>query len=108
MLCEMYCQNDTVDLCDYTEILESYKEIEKVDHNDSLSKLNKRIWRFLPLMDPLVDQFIARDIDSEINDREVAAVNQWLNSNYTFHVMRDHQGHCPDAISAGSLTICLT
>ena len=38
-------------------------------------------------------KLINRDIDSEIIDREVAAVQQWLNSNWTFHVMRDHPSH---------------
>ena len=51
-------------------------------------------WRFLPLMDPTVDQLMPRDCDSIVTLREVAAVNQWLESKATFHIMRDHQYHC--------------
>ena len=59
----------------------------------ALWMLNKRMWRYMAMLDPLVDSFMARDSDSEINQREAAAVYQWLASNRTFHVMRDHQGH---------------
>ena len=40
-----------------------------------------------------MDVIITRDLDAEIIDRELAALNEWFNSNYTFHIMRDHQGH---------------
>lgn len=51
-------------------------------------------WRFLPLLDPLVDRFMSRDTDSELIDREIDAVRQWLDSDATFHAMRDHPWHC--------------
>ena len=52
-------------------------------------------WRFLPLLDPLVDRFMSRDTDAELLDREIYAVRQWLiESNATFHAMRDHPWHC--------------
>ena len=52
-----------------------------------------RMYRYLVMLDPLVDTFISRDVDSIIWRREVDAVNQWLESNYTFHLMRDHATH---------------
>ena len=58
------------------------------------------LWRFLPLSDPLVDTFVSRDLDSRLSNREAAAVRQWLASNRTFHIMRDHWDHlvsAPDA-----------
>jgi hypothetical protein len=58
-----------------------------------IQRLNPRMWRFLVMLDPLVDRFMSRDIDSDIIPREVAAVSQWLQSNFTFHVMRDHPSH---------------
>ena len=97
----MYCQNDNVDLCEINEIADYLKYLGDSRLTEAVSKLNFRIWRFLPLMDPMVDRFMSRDTDSEINEREVAAVNQWFESNYTFHVMRDHQEHCA-AILAGA------
>lgn len=45
------------------------------------------------MMDPLVETFLSRDLDSMILEREVAAVKEWLGSNETFHIMRDHPSH---------------
>lgn len=53
----------------------------------------QNMWRFLALSDPLVDVTIFRDLDSTLNERETAAVKEWLGSNYTMHVMRDHPSH---------------
>ena len=50
-------------------------------------------WRFLPVSDPLVDVTLSRDLDSLITMREVAAVEEWLNSSHSFHIMVDHPGH---------------
>ena len=86
-LCQLTCQYDHVDLCDVDQIRSS--EVSPA----LAKKLNPRMWRFLVMLDPLVDRFISRDIDSDIVDREVAAVQQWLASNYTFHVLRDHPSH---------------
>ena len=52
-----------------------------------------RIWRFAPMADIFVDEFHSRDLDSNFTAREVSAVNDWLSTNYTFHVMRDHIHH---------------
>jgi len=51
-------------------------------------------WRFLPLIDPTVDFFMSRDADSPILKREAAAVQHWLETNRTFHIMRDNPRHC--------------
>ena len=40
--------------------------------------------------DPLVKQFMVRDIDSFVISREVEAVREWLSSSRTFHIFRDH------------------
>ncbi|XP_064099258.1 uncharacterized protein LOC135210304 [Macrobrachium nipponense] len=53
-----------------------------------------KMWRFLVMGDPLVSEFLVRDVDSSILEREVAAVEQWLyNSTALLHVMRDHPSH---------------
>ena len=53
-----------------------------------------QVWRFAPMVDPLVSEFHSRDLDSIISNREFAAVNDWLsNTNRTFHIMRDHKQH---------------
>jgi hypothetical protein len=48
----------------------------------------------LPVLDGLVDTFMSRDADSVILPRERDAVVQWLASNQSFHMMRDHPAHC--------------
>lgn len=50
-------------------------------------------WRFEPASDPAVDVFISRDLDSRLNPREAAAVQDWLSSDFEFHSMRDHYQH---------------
>jgi hypothetical protein len=50
-------------------------------------------WRFYAASDLEVDVMISRDCDSRITHREVTAVNQWLQSNLMFHIMRDHPHH---------------
>jgi len=50
-------------------------------------------WRFYAAVDPSVDVMISRDTDSRLSIREKNAVDAWLNSNYIFHIMRDHPFH---------------
>ncbi|CAF2763224.1 unnamed protein product [Rotaria sp. Silwood2] len=59
-----------------------------------IKKLPGKIQRFLPSVDPLVGVSMVRDLDSEIFEREVHAVNEWLSKTvYAFHIMRDHHLH---------------
>ncbi|MEY2891659.1 MAG: hypothetical protein RJA98_1567 [Pseudomonadota bacterium] len=51
------------------------------------------MWRFLVLDDPTVDRFLLRDADSLVSEREVAAVQAWLDSGHWFHLMRDYCTH---------------
>ncbi len=45
------------------------------------------------MVDPQVDIYFSRDLDSVISDREVEAVKEFLASQAAVHVMRDHPGH---------------
>ena len=60
----------------------------------------KLCWRFHVANDPTVHRFLVRDIDSVLNARERAAVDAWLDSGKTFHVMRDWWTHT-DLMLAG-------
>ncbi|MDF7660975.1 tetratricopeptide repeat protein [Erwiniaceae bacterium L1_54_6] len=51
------------------------------------------LWRFLVMDDASVKRFIVRDADSLLSEREVAAVEAWLQSPYWFHHMRDYFTH---------------
>ena len=48
-------------------------------------------WRFLSADSD--DVVLSRDVDSRISQREVDAVNEWLESDKDFHIMRDHPYH---------------
>ena len=52
-------------------------------------------YRYLPCVDPDVDIAIFRDTDSRVDEREAAAVNEWLASGKGLHIMRDHPWHLP-------------
>tara|TARA_Y100000114_G_scaffold153890_1_gene174805 strand:- start:449 stop:1264 length:816 start_codon:yes stop_codon:yes gene_type:complete len=54
---------------------------------------NGMFWRFLTASDPEVDIMISRDADSRINERDKAAVDQWLESGKKFHIIRDMCQH---------------
>ena len=97
-LCRIYCTNENVDLCDVSEVIGDLSQLRKKSRRTpitpvQLNRLNRLLWRFVPLLDPTVDLFMARDTDAEIIEREASAVDEWLRSNFTFHVMRDHQLH---------------
>ena len=92
-LCDLHCQFDHVDLCSVTDIARNIPSLTLIDPS-LLRGLNGRMFRFLVMLDPDVDIFISRDIDSVIwHQREVDAVDQWQSSNFTFHLMRDHKFH---------------
>lgn len=92
-ICPIECAHPNVDFCD-------------MNHKTFIPP---KIWRFIPAGDPLVDisksidrhdhayrliyLVMSRDLDSAFTLRERAAVNAWLSSNKSFHVMRDHPKH---------------
>ena len=51
------------------------------------------LWRFEAASDPDVEVMISRDVDSRLIPREKAAVDEWLESDKGFHIMRDHPWH---------------
>jgi hypothetical protein len=81
-LSELSCQFSHVDLCSLTEMIASLTSSPTPIDPDLLRGLNGRMFRYLVMLDPNVDLFISRDIDSVIWQREVDAVDQWLKSNF--------------------------
>lgn len=52
------------------------------------------LWRFNPITELDIEYFISRDCDSRISLRDEIAVNEWIESGKTFHILRDHpHGH---------------
>ncbi|CAG0889970.1 unnamed protein product, partial [Darwinula stevensoni] len=82
----------SVDFCHVASLPGLSGDIQRVQSNG-------RVWRFLPMMDPLVDIFVSRDSDSPLSEREAAAVKEWLESKYIFHAMRDHPHHWEPAFA---------
>jgi hypothetical protein len=50
-------------------------------------------WRFLPASESDVEVMLSRDCDSRLNLREKTAVDEWMKSYKSFHIMRDHPWH---------------
>jgi hypothetical protein len=71
------------------------KELQKFDNCILIEKTGihhgRMWWRLLGY--DYGDIFISRDIDSHVTEREVDAVEEWLNSSKHLHIMRDHSGH---------------
>ena len=75
------------------DIINQLNSVENTDviMMDENGNWEGMFWRFLAAdSDDLV---ISRDTDSRITQREVDAVNEWLESDYDFHIMRDHPWH---------------
>ena len=69
-LCDLACNDPNIDLC----------HVKNIPVLGDVSKVFAMNWRFLPMLDPQVSHMVSRDLDSLINDREAAAVKEWLDS----------------------------
>ena len=73
-------------------ILSGYDHVEIVK-KQPWGDWRSMFWRFEPASDPEVDVMISRDTDSRLSLREKYAVDEWINSDCGFHIMRDHPYH---------------
>jgi hypothetical protein len=60
------------------------------EHSQSLEGIS---WRLLATLQPGVRALLFRDSDSLFTTREADAVNEWLESRYDTHIIRDHPYH---------------
>lgn len=74
------------------DILLSYNNTFLV-HTNAVGNWSSMFWRFETSYDDEIGVSIFRDTDSRLNLREKYAVDQWLTSDKTFHIMRDHPYH---------------
>ncbi|MDD4109993.1 MAG: hypothetical protein PHS54_00405 [Clostridia bacterium] len=58
-------------------------------------------WRFYAILDSDVEYFISRDCDSRLNQKEVAAVDEWIKSGKILHTMHDNPDHAGAIILGG-------
>ena len=94
--CFVYIHTSSInqDIIDQLKMFDNVSVIIKSDENIR----NKRfmLWRFEPIvLYPAVEYFISRDIDTRIQPREVLAVDEWIDSGKSLHIMRDHPQHFP-------------
>lgn len=72
--------------------LKGFDNTEIVIMNEQ-GNFNSMFWRFLPICDSTVEIMICRDCDSRLSMREKNAVDEWINSDKKFHIIRDHPLH---------------
>lgn len=58
-------------------------------------------WRFYSMFENEDNITISRDSDSRISEREVRCINEWLQSDKKFSIIRDHERHYDWPILAG-------
>jgi hypothetical protein len=87
--CWFYIHIPTVPQSTISELRKypNVKIIEKTDFDAP------RTWRFEPIDHPHVQVLISRDTDTRILLREKLAVEEWLSTDKSFHIMRDHPHH---------------
>ena len=76
----------------YIDRLKEYENVETI-MVDTKNSWHGMFWRFYAICDTEVDIFLSRDTDSRIGNREIAALNEWIESDKDFHIMRDHPYH---------------
>ncbi len=76
----------------FVDKIMSYDNVEVITM-DTEGDLRGMYWRFIPAYDDSVDVMISRDCDSRLTHREKLAVDEWIHSNYPFHIMRDNPNH---------------
>jgi hypothetical protein len=77
------------------DILEKMKHVKIIFKNGELNNeiCKPRTWRYEAIDNDDVFIMIPRDTDSRFTLREKLAVEEWLKSDKTFHIMRDHPHH---------------
>merc|ERR1712235_60263 len=86
-ICGLACNNNHLDLCHIKSLPSSHFL------HINVSSIFPMIWRFFPTLDPQVDIYLSRDLDTRFSEREVAAVTEWMRSGKSIHSMRDSPGH---------------
>lgn len=68
---------------------------------EASNTMNGCFWRFLPMFESDDNIVLSRDSDSRFTLREVQAIQEWVDSNYKFHTIVDHEAHFQFPIMAG-------
>lgn len=100
-ICRFYCDNTISKSTEKIIIENDNCEMVKIE---STGNWKFTVNRFLPMSEN-IEYMISRDTDSRIGDREASAVNEWINSGKSAHIMRDHPYHGGFPMLAGMFGI---
>ena len=82
-LCGLSCQTN-FDLCDIQRLPGTPMRDDRYISKEHKTQLNAKDifpmnWRFFPTVDPQVDAYLSRDLDSEFNKREISGnLRNWF------------------------------
>lgn len=89
-ICRFYIDNTVPN--EIIDTLQSLPNTEIISKKIS-GNWTSMFWRFESSYDKNAKLIIFRDTDSRLSSRERIAVDEWINSDKTFHIMRDHPYH---------------
>jgi len=90
--CWFYIHRETVPI----EIIDKLQKLDNVKiifKEGDLSVCKPMMWRFEAIDEEDVEVMMSRDTDTRFWLREKLAVEEWLQSDKLFHIMRDHPHH---------------
>jgi hypothetical protein len=90
--CWFYIHEETVPQ-QTIDKLNSFDNTKIILKNGDLNTIKPMMWRFEAIDEPDVEIMMPRDCHTRFIFREKHAVEEWLNSNKLFHIMRDHPYH---------------
>lgn len=78
----------------YVDNLEHFNDIDDICELILIKDNSYGVfWRFFPMFESPDNITMVRDADGRITVREHLCINEWLNSDTTFHTFRDHEAH---------------
>lgn len=80
--------------------LNIFPHVELIKVEDEENSIS-RTWRFMACLDTDVDVVLSRDVDARLSLREAEAHQEFLDSKFNFHIIRDHPTGHNYVISAG-------
>jgi hypothetical protein len=83
----------------YVDELLKFSNVEIAEVNDK--SIFGAFWRFYSMFQNEDDIVISRDSDSRLSERELKCVNEWIESDKKFSIIRDHYPHYDWPILAG-------
>ena len=86
--CRFYCGKSVPN--NIIDELKKFNNVEVIEMGEN-GDWTGMFWRFFACEDS--DVMLSRDTDSRLSLREKMAVDEWLNSDKDFHIMRDHPAH---------------